>query len=63
MNERILNMKKNYFQPRTRIINADLDILMGQSALDPNKDQQDVTPSGDPHEDEFGAKGIRYWNL
>lgn len=56
-------MKKNYFQPRTRIINADLDFLMGQSALDPNKDQQDVTPSGDPYEGDFGAKGIRYWNL
>ena len=56
-------MKKIYFQPRTRIINADLDILMGQSALDPNKDQQDVTPTNDPYEGGFGAKGIRYWNL
>lgn len=56
-------MKKIYFQPKTRIINADLDILMGQSALDQNKDNQDVNPSDDPYNGEFGAKGMRYWEL
>lgn len=56
-------MKKNYFQPRTRIINADLDLLMVQSRLDPNQGNQTVGTSDKEHNGEFGAKGIRYWEL
>lgn len=56
-------MKKNYFQPKTRMVNAHLNILMGQSKLDPTKDNQLVTPREELHDDEFGAKGIRYWEL
>jgi hypothetical protein len=63
MNEKILNMKKNYFQPRTSIINANLDLLMAQSKLDPNQGTQNVNPDDTEWNDPFGAKGIRYWNL
>ena len=55
-------MKKNYFQPRTRIINANLDLLMAQSKLNPNQGTQTVTPSEEEYNGEF-AKGVRYWDL
>ncbi len=56
-------MKKNYFQPKTRMVNAHLNILMGQSKLDPTKGDQNVMPTDDTYEGLFGAKGIRYWEL
>ena len=69
MDERILNMKKNYFQPRTRIINASgeqiLSSVSGTDSLNALRSNPDagIKSTSTTYDGEFGAKGFRYWDL
>ncbi|MBQ5981493.1 MAG: hypothetical protein IJL54_04910 [Prevotella sp.] len=63
-------MKKNYNQPMTRTINAGLEqIMAGLSGADNSslngllRGKESVKVSDNSFNGEFGAKGIRYWEL
>ena len=57
-------MKKTAYiipQIKTLLMTSDA-VMQAASALDPTKDEQGVTPSGDEYDGEFGASQINVWD-
>ena len=51
--------KKQYIAPEAKVQELESDTLLGQSALDPGKNEQEIDPIDDPYDDEFGSN----WNV
>jgi hypothetical protein len=51
-----MNMKKVYMEPTVKVLSADLEEMIAATQLDPNKDNQEITPTDEPYDGEFGAK-------
>jgi len=43
-------------EPTVKVLSADLEEMIAATQLDPNKDNQEITPTDDPYDGEFGAK-------
>lgn len=52
-----MNMKKEYIEPSIKMqVTVYESLLASASKLDPTKDDQNVTPTEEEYNDEFGAK-------
>ena len=50
-------MKKTYMIPGIDVVEVRVDTVLGAaSVLDPSKDNQDITPTDDEYNDEFGSR-------
>ena len=47
--------KKEYIEPSVKVTGVDAEELMGLSALDKNQNSQDVEPSDENYDGEFGV--------
>lgn len=59
-------MKKIYIQPNSQILFTRLLVNINDGSptdtLDPNKDNQEITPTEDLYNDEFGSKSRGSWS-
>ena len=56
-------MKKTYIQPQMKYVMAEEEALLAsQSTLDPNQDNQGVTPSEEEYNDEFSTNSVNVWD-
>lgn len=52
-----MNMKKEYIEPSIKtLVTGCESLLASASELDPSKDDQNVTPTEEEYDGEFGAK-------
>lgn len=57
-----MNMKKEYLEPSIKMLVAGYESLLASaSELDETKDDQNVTPTEEEYNDEFGAKHHSIW--
>ena len=54
-------MKKQYIEPNLFATEIALQRIMQGSTLDPNEDDQSVTPSDEEYDDEFSAHERYEW--
>ncbi|MBR6963052.1 MAG: hypothetical protein IKH86_05385 [Prevotella sp.] len=55
-------MKKEYIEPSIKMLVAGYESLLASaSELDPSKDNQEVTPTEEEYDGEFGAKHHSIW--
>ncbi len=47
-----------YIKPNVKMIGMDEEIMAAATKLDENADNQNITPTDDEYQDEFGAKGF-----
>lgn len=57
-----MNMKKEYIEPSIKMqVTVYESLLASASELDPSKDNQEVTPTEEEYDGEFGAKHHSIW--
>ena len=55
-------MKKEYICPELKHFEVESSELLEQTQLDPTKDQQDITPTEEEYDGEFGANQTNIWD-
>ena len=53
-------MKRKYFEPQLKFVEVETDDLMGQSKFNQNLDAQDIEPTDEEYDGEFGTNGA-FW--
>lgn len=54
----IMKKEKVYIKPSVKVQDMEMESLLDTAtALDPTQGNQEVTPTEDPYDGEFGAKG------